>query len=184
MYGLVNQAVKGLVTRDFGENAWAKMCAAAGTDGDFVAMQTYDDSVTYGLVAAGVDILGLDAETILGAFGKYWVLDVAAANYGDLMKGAGDNFADFLSNLDQLHSRVKLSHPNLNPPSFRCDKLDDGKLRLLYISHRAGLAPFVAGLLEGLAEFFNQELVKVDLVKPRGDNGHYDEFLIDVRPQN
>ncbi len=69
MYGMVNAAVRGLVKEKFGDEAWHKIHTAADAPESFVAMESYDDDVTYGLVGAAVDVLGLDAPTILQAFG-------------------------------------------------------------------------------------------------------------------
>ena len=58
MYGLINRAVRGLVTEQFGEEAWTKIRTRAGVeDDDFVSMSSYDDSVTYDLVAAATEEL-------------------------------------------------------------------------------------------------------------------------------
>ena len=53
MYGLVNKAVRGLVTQVAGEDAWARIRQDAGVeDDDFISLEAYDDDVTYRLVAA------------------------------------------------------------------------------------------------------------------------------------
>ncbi len=158
MYGLVNKAVKGLVLDQFGEDTWEKIRVLAQSPDDFVAMQGYDDSLTYSLVGAAVSVLGLEAEAILHAFGEYWVLNIAAANYTDLMSSTGADIFSFLQNLDAMHSRIKVSMPNLNPPSFRVKKLDDSLMQLDYFSQRDGLLPFVVGLLHGLSKHFGQAI--------------------------
>ncbi len=158
MYGLVNKAVKGLVLDQFGEETWEKIRLKAQSPDDFVAMQGYEDALTYSLVGAAVEVLQLDAEAILHAFGEYWVLKIAAASYTDLMNTTGSDLYSFLQNLDAMHSRIKVSMPNLNPPSFRVKKLGDDLIQVDYFSQRDGLLPFVVGLLHGLSKHFQQAI--------------------------
>ena len=178
MYGLVNKAVRDLVLMRFGKDRWDEIKTKAGVNGDtFVGMSPYPDEVTYRLVAAASETLGLSPEQVLEAFGEHWIGYTAQEGYGAMLDLAGDNFVDFLKNLDKLHARVGLSFPKLAPPSFRCTDVTEGSVRLHYYSKRPGLAPFVVGLLKGLGKRFKVELdVSVD--KSR-DNGHdHDEFLI------
>jgi hypothetical protein len=155
MYGMVNQAVRGLVMERFGSQTWTQIHTGAGAPENFSAMQPYEDSVTYDLVGKAVEILGLPAETILRAFGEYWVLEIATKHYGTLMTSTGRDFADFLANLDHMHQRIRVTFPNYQPPSFRVKPLDSGTLQVDYYSHRLGLLPFVEGLFTGLAQYFS-----------------------------
>ena len=110
MYGLVNQAVQGMVIAGFGEDIWERIKRDAGVDLDaFVSMESYDDSITYSLVEAGSAVLNLSPEAILRAFGEYWVLETAAEGYAELMQAAGSTLPEFIGNLDQLHSRVLMT---------------------------------------------------------------------------
>lgn len=166
MYGLVNKAVKGLVLEQFGEETWQKIRETAQAPDDYVAMQGYDDSLTYRLVGAAVEVLGVPAEQILHAFGEYWVLKTAAIHYADMMNSTGSNLFVFLQNLDAMHSRIKVSMPNLNPPSFRVKSLGEGLLQVDYFSSREGLLPFVVGLVHGLSKHFDQA-VEIEHVDPK-----------------
>ena len=158
MYGLVNQAVRGLILEQHGEAIWEKIRTKAGTPESFVAMQPYDDAVTYGLVGAAVEVLGAPAEDILYAFGEYWVKSRATVSYAELMSTAGTEFVDFVKNLDHMHSRIKVTFPDYSPPSFRVKELSEESLQLDYYSKREGLLPFVEGLMNGVAEHFGCEI--------------------------
>lgn len=181
MYGLVNKAVEGLVRSRFGDDAWDKIRIKAGIpDEPFISMESYDDAVTYDLVGAASSVLNLAPEIVLEEFGKYWVLYTGEAGYGALMQGAGNSFLVFIKNLDSLHTRVKLSYPNLQPPSFRVTDETADTFTLHYHTHRAGLAPFVVGLLKGLASRFN---VNVEIAHTRvEDEAPHDSFLIRWEP--
>ena len=158
MYGMVNKAVRGFVLKNFDLKTWGRIHNAAGVSEDFISMQSYDDAVTYGLVGAAHEELGIPVPDILNGFGRYWVSDVATVAYADLMAKTGSGFTDFVKNLDHLHDRIRVTFPDYQPPSFRIKVLDDGTLQVDYYSHREGLLDFVVGLLEGLAVHYNETI--------------------------
>ncbi len=158
MYGMVNQAVRGLVIDRFGVQTWTRIHSGAKAPENFSAMQPYDDAVTYDLVGQAVEVLGVPMESILHAFGEYWVLEIATKHYGTLMASTGRDFADFLANLDHMHQRIRVTFPNYQPPSFRVKPVDPGTLQVDYYSHRPGLLPFVEGLFKGLGQYFSVEV--------------------------
>ncbi len=152
MYGLVNRAVAGLMTDRFGEAAWQRICERAGLlDRPFVAMESYDDAITYALVGAASRELGLEPAAILEAFGEYWTVYTIEEGYGDLLAMMGGTLDEFLDNLDSMHARIGAAMPKLLPPSFSREAQADGSSILHYRSEREGLAPMVRGLLKGLA---------------------------------
>lgn len=178
MYGLINRAVKGLVIEQFGADAWNRIRVRAGIDQeDFISMESYDDAVTYDLVAAATEELGLEASVILEAFGGYWVHYTAVEGYGELLDSVGDSLPEFLANLDQMHARVKMAFPDLKPPRFRVSDETDAGLVLHYFSHRPGLAPLVVGLVKGLAERFDRPVEVVSMREGQGDEEH-DAFRV------
>ena len=158
MYGMVNQAVRGLILEKFGSETWSKIHSSVGSPESFSAMEPYDDSITYSLVVKSSEVLGLPADVILKTFGEYWVKEIASVHYEKIMKSSGVTFADFLANLDHMHQRIRVTFPNYNPPSFRVKSLDPSTLQVDYYSHREGLIPFVEGLFSGLAEYFSVQI--------------------------
>ncbi len=179
MYGLVNTAVRDLVISTYGEETWDRIRTRAGLGtGTFIAMDRYDDAVTYDLVAAASEELGVEAFDVLRSFGQYWTRFTADQGYGDTLEFAGHDFVTFLSNLDDMHARVAMSFPDLDPPSFDLEHQADGRLLLHYFSDRAGLAPMVIGLLEGLATRFGQQVTIEHL--PADDAVDHDRFLIEL----
>ena len=152
MYGLVNQAIKDLVVTRFGESEWLKICQFAKIDTtDFVSMQYYPDELTYGLVGSASKNLLISPEVILHEFGKYFILYTDKAGYGSLMQLFGQDFKSCLKNLNNLHSRMGMSMPQLSPPKFNFKEISSTEYEVEYYSKRAGLCPMVTGLLEGLA---------------------------------
>ena len=177
MYGLINKAVEGLVRSKFGDATWDRIRTRAGLpDEPFISMEQYDDKTTYDLVGAASAELGAPAEAILEEFGVYWVKYTGEAGYGELMKGAGKTLPEFLKNLDQMHTRIKLSFPHLAPPSFRVSDETASSLKLHYYSKRPGLAPLVVGLLRGLGDRFDVD-VTTRFHRVQGEQPH---VLFDV----
>jgi guanylate cyclase soluble subunit beta len=158
MYGLVNAAVRSLVLESAGDAAWAAVRDRAGAPDEFAPLQAYDDGVTYALVGAAVEVLGLPADQILRTFGRYWVERVATVHYRELMDRTGADFVSFVRHLDALHTRMRSSFPEYRPPSFRVIALEPGLLQVDYYSEREGLLPFVEGLFEGLGAHFGEEV--------------------------
>jgi hypothetical protein len=179
MYGMVNKAVEDLVCLKFGEDKWEAIKDRAGVNEDlFISNESYPDELTYRLVGAASEILELPADKILHAFGEHWILNTAVEGYGDLMEAGGKSLAEFLENLPNFHTRVTLIFPKLQPPRFEVSERTDKSLKLHYHTHRAGLAPFVLGLLSGLAKRFETD-VKITQVQNRADGADHDQFVIE-----
>jgi hypothetical protein len=158
MYGLINKAVEGLVRSKFGDATWDRIRTRAGLpDEPFVSMEQYDDKSTYDLVGAASEELGAPASAILEEFGRYWMQYTAEGGYGELLNSVGRTLPEFLRNLDQMHTRIKLSFPHLKPPSFSVTDETESSLVLHYYSDRPGLAPLVVGMLGPLGDRFGVE---------------------------
>ena len=159
MYGLINIAIKDLITEGYGEETWNRIRERAGLQGtEFILMDQYEDSVTYDLVGAASEELGIPPTAVLEAFGAYWTKYTAVKGYGSLLDSAGKTFPEFLQNLDLMHTRVGTMFPDFVPPSFECRDITDQSLDLHYTSDREGLQHLVIGLLHGLGERFDIEV--------------------------
>ncbi len=181
MYGLVNRGIEEMVCTQFGEGTWEAIKEEADIDIDgFISMDPYSDEVTYRLVQAASKVLGISAELILVAFGEYWILYTAKEGYGELLKVSGNTLPEFLRNLDTMHARVGLIYPDLKPPSFRCTDISADGMILHYHSHRAGMAPLVRGLLQGLGKMFDVTIA-IDHLQQRPAEGEHDIFRLTYR---
>lgn len=180
MYGLVNQAIQGLVMDNHGEEAWIRIKTKAGVQEEvFLSNTIYDDSVTYNLAGAAAEELGVPLSDVLIGFGKYWVLRVGKEKYGALMMAGGSSFAEFLVNLPNFHSRVMLIYTDITPPEFKVEQLDGNAYRLHYYSTRPGLTPFMQGLLEGLSELYETQS-QIQCTGSRADGLDHDIFEITI----
>jgi hypothetical protein len=178
MYGMVNKAMKDMITARHGASTWEFIRRQANIDVDvFVSNQPYPDEMTYNLVAAASQSLGIPAEQILESFGEHWVLETAEKGYGFLLKAGGNTFTEFLENLPNFHSRIALMYPDLKPPRFNYTDVTEKSLTFHYFSDRAGLAPFVTGLLKGLGKRF-KVTVEVTQSASRDAGADHDEFKL------
>jgi hypothetical protein len=175
---MVNKAVEQMLTRAHGEAAWLKIKQSAGvTEEIFISDQGYADEITYKLVGAASEFTGRPAVDILRAFGEHWVLETARHGYGPMMEAGGSSLREFLVNLPHSHDRVALIYPKLAPPSFEVSDVTEQSLRLHYLSHRAGLAPFVEGLIHGLGRMFTTP-VQVTHEAAKAAGADHDIFLV------
>jgi len=180
MYGLVNQAIQGLVVDNFGEDNWKAIKQKAGvTEDAFLSNEIYDDSITFNLAVSASEVLNIPLADVLKTFGKYWIIKVGNEKYGPLMKSGGDNFIDFIVNLPNFHSRVMLIYSDIKPPEFIVEKITDSQLKLHYYSTRQGLTDFMFGLIQGLGELY-QTPIDIKLIADRRNGDEHDIFEIDI----
>lgn len=180
MYGIVNQAIEGLVIENFGEENWVKIKNKAQVTNDhFLSNESYDDDITFRLVGAASEVLNLHSSKILLAFGEYWVLKTGAEKYGQLMKAGGSNFKEFIQNLPNFHSRIMLIFPKLSPPEFSVEVKSENTLILHYFSHRSGLTDFVVGLIIGLGKLFHEK-IEIKLIESQNNEVWHDTFEINI----
>lgn len=178
MYGLVNKAIKDLVTENHGEETWQKVCDIAEFhEGDFISMSPYPDKLTFTLVGAVCQVLKADAKDVLEAFGEYWILYTANQGYGDLMDLSGKTFVEFLGNLDMLHYRIANMMPELRPPMFTVCNEKPNSVELEYRSHREGLIPMLYGLVRGLGKRFDMR-VEIEQIAHKSAEDTPHVFLI------
>jgi hypothetical protein len=175
---MINQAVRKLVVDNHGEKAWTDICDTAGlTETDFGSLQTYPDEITYKLVGACSKVLGLPAETVLEVFGEYWTEYAKQTSFARLLRFGGRSLEEFVGNLDQMHAKIKMTLPELQPPSFRISESAPNRFRLHYYSSRPGLAPLVMGMLKGVGKMYGTT-VDIRLDRARGEGQDHDQFIV------
>lgn len=180
MYGMVNQGIREYIRENLGNEAWSRIVEKAELEVDaFEAMTAYDDGLTYSLVAAVCDVLNMSAAEVLERFGDYWVDFASNTPMGKFLTFLDSDYIENINNINELHEKIKVSMPNLRPPSFEVIELADGWHEVHYHSEREGLAPMVVGLLKGLARMHDQG-IELKVVQCRMDGADHDVFA--VRP--
>ena len=169
---MINKAIRTLVIREAGEEVWEQVLVASGVDEDvFENLEAYDDEVTFALVGATSETLGLPASDVLEMFGVYWATDVAPKGYGEYFKAFGNDFKSFVSGLDEMHVRISKMLPSLQPPSFDIEELGENHFKIHYKSPREGLAPLAIGTLKGIAIHFGGE-ADIKQLEYKGTDDH------------
>lgn len=180
MHGIIHNALKSMVIRDFGEARWEKIENAANNSSDvYIGMQGYSDDVTYGLIGTATQELGVSVEACLERFGEYWVLEAAPGSYADILNATSDNIIGFLQNINFLHDRITSTFPNYIPPEFYIDEIGNGLYEVHYVSTREGLCYFVVGLLKGVGKRFKTDLEVVSFRQLECESG--EEWLYTIR---
>ena len=107
MYGLINEAMRRLISEQAGDDVWLRIAERADTAPTFVGLLYYDDEITYRLVGAASEELNTPAEDLLRAFGQYWSSRVGPENYRDILGATGTSVATVLANMDLMHARIQ-----------------------------------------------------------------------------
>ncbi len=182
MYGLINNALKAMILEKFDEQVWHSILNESGVPSDsFITMRSYGDDVTYALVGAASKVLEAPAETCLEMFGYYWITKAAPNSYGDVLDVMGDDAITFLESIDAMHDRITTTFLNYIPPSFRVKRLDDGNIKVQYISERQGLTSFVEGIFRALSERFDCRVDIVSKHTQQDENGEITDFILTVK---
>ncbi|KAH9373188.1 hypothetical protein HPB48_004933 [Haemaphysalis longicornis] len=136
----------------------------------FLMHKVYTDDMTLKLVAAACEVLGLDLDTCLEAFGEHFLYFCQQHGYDHILRVLGSNMADFLTNLDNLHDHLASTYPGMRAPSFR-------------VTPGPWLHPIVLGIVKVVGkEFFNTEVrADISVVSEFGDRAH---VTLEITEQN
>jgi hypothetical protein len=168
MKGVVFNLLQQSVSERYGEDTWDALLDAAGLDGAYTALGTYDDSEALKLVGAASDALNVGPDDVLRWFGRS-ALPLLAGAYPTFFEGHGTTRSFLLTLNDIIHPEVRKLYPGADVPTFDFDTSDPDGLTIGYRSGRK-FCSFAEGLIEGAAEHFGQ---KVSMSQPscmlRGD---------------
>ena len=172
MYGMINKAIRTLVTRETSEEVWEQVLEASGIDEDvYEDLEGYDDGITFALVGAVSETLEVPPGDVLEMFGVYWATDVAPKGYGEYYNAFGNDFKSFVAGLDEMHVRITKMLPSLVPPAFSIEELGENHFKIHYVSQRDGLAPLAVGMLKGVAQHFGGE-ADITQIEYKGTDDH------------
>lgn len=179
MYGMIHKAIRDMVKSAHGEEAWQKVLAESGAaDGDFLSLRSYDDDIAYSLVGACASVLEAPASACLQQFGQFWILVTAADHYGDMMRSYGQDSFGLLAQMNEMHERISSTFSGYKPPHFTVELTSDTECLLHYRSVRQGLSDFVVGLVQGLGEFYNEEITISLRETSLVDGGEHSTFQV------
>ncbi len=166
MKGVIFNAVEEAVTHLYSEDVWDDLLDAAGLDGHYTSLGTYEDGELLALVVAGCEATGLDANDLVRALGEH-AFPHLVQRHPELV--VADNTFDFLHSVnDIIHPEVLKLHPDAKPPEFEFDRRSDKVLRMTYKSDRK-LGVMAEGLIHGAAAHFG-ERVEISVVSGAGES--------------
>lgn len=158
MHGMIHKALRELAIEKAGEDAWREIAAKCKLDSEhFISGQYYSDDITNEMIDAVAAKLGVDVETLLREFGRYWMRFAQNSSYSGVLDMAGDDLVTFLGNLDRMFAAIKAAMPKAIIPSFNLKAVKSDEIVIAYASQRKGLTPFIAGFLEGVLERFGEK---------------------------
>lgn len=170
MYGLVNQAIEDLVRTNYSDQAWHDVQLAAGVENlVFVNEHSYSDDLTFKLIHAACEVFMQSPEILLRLFGRHWIMYTGREGWHEFFDVSCTGVISFLEQLDNMHEKVLAAMPEASPPKIELIETPDG-YELVYISERVGLALFFQGIVEGLAEFYDEPWV-VDQIQTQSEDG-------------
>ncbi|XP_072526998.1 guanylate cyclase soluble subunit beta-2 [Salminus brasiliensis] len=167
VYGFINTCLRTLVVERFGEETWEELRLLAEVQDTFMTYEIYDDVITLRLVQEACKMLDVSSEVVLKLFGEYFFSFCKMSGYDTMLRTLGGNLVEFIENLDALHSYLALSYEEMNAPSFRVERTNDGRTLLHYYSDRKGLHYIVPGIIEAVAkDFFGSKVTMTILEQP------------------
>ncbi|XP_077204996.1 guanylate cyclase soluble subunit beta-2-like [Paroedura picta] len=187
MYGFINTCLKSLVVEKYGEEIWEKLRVQTGVQDTFLTFEVYSDEITMQLIDKTCKMLDVPPDMVLKQFGEYFFEFCKRSGYDHMLRTLGGNLYEFIENLDALHSYLSLSYQEMNAPSFRVEKNEDGSMHLHYYSDRRGLCHIVPGIIGAAAlDFFNieisMEIVNQTEEEERTGKKEHIVFLVTQKP--
>jgi hypothetical protein len=156
MKGIVFNLLEQVVTDEYGAPAWDSVLDAAGLDGSYTAVGSYDDAELGRIVSAASVALETDPDALVRWFGGR-ALPLLHDRYPQFFRPHSDARSFILTLNDVIHPEVRKLFPGADAPEFAFDTSDPNVLVLSYVSSR-GLCSFAEGLVDGAASQFGERV--------------------------
>ena len=160
MKGVVFNLLETVVTENYGADTWDDLLDAAGSDGVYTSLETYDDADLFSIVTAASKALDLPPNGVVRWFGK-----AAMPHFKNLYPGFfldHDSSVSFLATLnDIIHPEVRKLYPGASVPDFAMGRVTPDSLELTYRSEKR-LCSLAMGMIEGSAPLFGEEATVVE----------------------
>jgi hypothetical protein len=168
MKGVLFNVVEEAVSREWGEDMWDDLLAAADLDGAYTALGNYPDAQLVALANAAADRLNSPVEDVLRTLGRI-TFEPLFSRYAGFREEPA-SLREFLPTINELiHPQVLKLYPGASVPRFVLRETG-GALELDYLSVR-NMCTLAEGLVLGVADHYG-EAVAVDQpsCKQRGDS--------------
>jgi len=153
MHGMINRAIERFVRDTYGREIWTKVTQKAGLEfSEFEAMLSYDDALTFDVLAAVAEVLENPVVDVLENIGIYLVSHPNVEALRRLLRFGGVTFTDFLYSLDDLQERARLAVSDLHLPQLELREHTTDFYSLSCKAPRAGFGHVIVGLLRAMAD--------------------------------
>ena len=160
MKGVVFNLLETVVTEEYGADTWDDLLDAAGSDGVYTSLETYEDADLFSIVTAASKALGLPPNDVIRWFGKAAMPHFKKLYFGFFLDH--DSSVSFLATLnDIIHPEVRKLYPGASVPDFAMDRVTTDSLELIYRS-RKRLCSLAMGMIEGSAPLFGEAATVVE----------------------
>ncbi|KAE9419941.1 hypothetical protein Angca_002375, partial [Angiostrongylus cantonensis] len=167
--GWTHVCINALITRRYGTDIWQKIMKKAGLapDAEIEVQTYYDDTETMRIFRTAADILGISVDDMWEMYGEFLITYACETGWEKMLFCMANNLQEFLDNLNSMHYFIDqiAFKSEMRGPTFQCESVGDGSLRLHYFSHRQGLFPIVKGLVRQTAHVLFDINVVINFVE-------------------
>ncbi|EYB86139.1 hypothetical protein Y032_0285g1364 [Ancylostoma ceylanicum] len=189
MIGWTHVCISTLIIRRYGMEIWQQILRKAGfSEGSEFEVQTYyDDTETMRIFRTAAGILGLSVDDMWEVYGEFLITYACETGWEKMLACMANNLQEFLDNLNSMHYFIDqiAFKSEMRGPTFQCESVGEGALRLHYFSHRQGLFPIVKGLVRRTARLLFDMEVKVNVVErsqERRKSGMVEHVVFSLEP--
>ncbi len=166
MKGVIFNAAAEAVIALGGDDLWDELLDAAGLDGAYTSLGSYDDAELIALVVAAAEKLDMSVEETTEFIGER-VFPGLARRHENLVAEHDDTVSLLCALNDVIHPEVLKLYPDASVPDFTTLEREGKRLKLLYRSQR-NIPALAAGLIRGAANLFAED---VDIAVTTTDDG-------------
>jgi len=110
-------------------------------------------------------ITGTDPEELQEEFGKMYITHCLGSCHGKIMQTVGRTLYDFFSNIDAVHSYVKLIYTDAKIPAFQTKRVAEYSMTVRYFTDRYDIECIIPGMIQQVAK----SLFQLDVITTRKD---------------
>jgi len=155
--GIIFQLLEEVVVDAYGESTWDELLDAAGVDGVYTSLGSYDDEEITALVSAAAAKLSLPEGEVLRWFGQR-AMPGWAKRWPEFFTAHQTTLPFLLSLNDLIHPEVRKLYAGAYCPFFAFTSPSDGSLTLGYQSQRK-LCDLAHGFILGACDYYGESLV-------------------------
>lgn len=156
MKGVIFNLLEEVVVSAHGDRAWDDLLDAAGVEGVYTSLGSYDDAEMQQLVAAASAALSMPEDDVLRWFGRQAIPNMVR-RWPDYFT-AHRQTVPFLRSLNNvIHPEVRKLYAGAYCPHFDFDSHPDGSLHIGYRSPRR-LCGLAHGFILGAADHYGESL--------------------------